>query len=48
MDASAGYMRAAWESGGCSRRLVEAVWGLMGPNRGSRRLYDGEIVVSGG
>ena len=35
MDASAGYyMRAAWKSGGCSRRLVEAVWGLMGANGG--------------
>ena len=34
MDASAGYMGAAWESGGCSRRLVEAVWGLMGANGG--------------
>ena len=34
MDASVGYMRAAWESGGCSMRLVEAVWGLMGANGG--------------
>ena len=34
MDASAGYMRAAWESGGCSRRLVEAVWGLIGTANG--------------
>ena len=34
MDASAGYMGAAWKSGGGSRRLEEAVWGLMGANGG--------------